>query len=376
MRKVKRRADLVLVIVTAALFVLAAALFYFLPTIDNAIAANPAGVAYDPVAVIVEGFNILISFRFASRRYTLVFIVGCCLAAFFLFWLVTLIIKKKPLKLINWFVYLLFTFGCCLITLSMVLSTARTVELVNGVKLNQNIVDDLLDKYAVYRLKSNPDVAPFLLYNFISLIAGWVVVGLVGVVTLLIVTAPIVSGIAMYKGDKYVKVEEEEAPEVSPEELARQKREQELISYVEYKAGIESRNKEYEDICRANGIALPGDEVEEEDDDEAYYRETAKNLPCLHEPFEEPAPEVDEDEEYYKRLSEELMVFKLAKASQDVTLERYYQETIAGLDMFKGDKESANLRRHTEARKEYYEKLAKELPCLQYQKDPVDPEVK
>ena len=95
----------------------------------------------------------------------------------------------------------------------------------------------------------------------------------------------------------------------------------------------------------------------------------------LHEP---PAPEVNPEDEYYDDLIKNLAVFKLAKASQDARLEKYYRDTIAELDMFQnGNSEDAvsNLKRDVAKKRAYYQKLIDELPCLQYQKDPVEPEV-
>ena len=404
--KRRTRVDLALTIVTAVFFIAAVALFFLLPVIDNAIAENPSGVGYYPVTLAVDGALALITFNFASIRYLTVFIAGCVVGVFFLFWLIALIVKKQPKKLIFWFIFLIMAAACGIMASGFIIASCREVTLMSGAKLKQYLVNDLLNMYSSYRVAE--DVAPFILYNFITWILGYVTVGLIALTGLFCILTPFVSGINCFRKEKVRKakpakaVEEKpaEEEEVDEEELARQKAEARLISYVEYKAGISARNKEYEELCRANGIPLPGDE----DDEEAYYNDVAARLSCLHEepveedddeyyrvtaaqlgclqPQPEPAPVVDDDEEYYKRMSKELAVFRYTKARQEADDERYYASLIKELDALNGGKEDpkkevaiSNLKRSAAAKRAYYERLAKELPCLQFQKDPVEPEV-
>ena len=384
MRNRKRHADLAWTIVTAVFFVAAGALFFTLPMIDTAIGVGPAGAPYDPIALWVEGWDNLISFNFASRQYLIIFSFGCVIAALLLFWLIAIIVKKRPAKLVLWFILAIMCSGAGFVAMGYTLGVCRTVTLVNGAQLKQHVIQDILGIYGVYRLKSAPDAAPYVFNNFLTWILAIAEVGLVALLGLFAFVTGLVAPISLLKKERVRAVKEEPVEEkVDEEALAKAQRDAELISYVEYKAGIEAREKEYRELCKANGIALP--EEEQADADERYYRETVASLGIFHEqPVEEPVeevPAVDPDEEYYDRLSKELMVFKLAKASQDVRLEKYYRDTIAELEMFnpkddaKTNEAVSNLRRSAAQKRAYYQKLIDELPCLQYQKDPVEPEV-
>lgn len=372
---------------TAVFFVLAASLFFLLPTIDEMIGRSPVGFTYNPAKLFVEGAKTLVSFNFASKIYLIIFISGCIVAALLLLWLVAIIVKKKPIKLITWFVFTLMCAACGIMAFGYSLAAAREVTLFNGARIDQHIFLDMIGYYGIFRLSPKrygaaaADAAPYIFYNFLTWILAWVFAGLLIIIYIFAIVTPAVAAGQLFAKEKVRKakpVEEEE--EIDEEALAEARRRAALVSYVEYKAGIPSREKEYEELCRANGIALPGDEVVE-DPDEEYYRQTAASLRVLHEQ-PAPAPEVDPDEEYYKELTKNLAVFKLAKASQDVRLEKYYRDTIEELDMFKGDtNEEATaeavsvLKRDAARKRAYYQKLIDELPCLQYQKDPVEPEV-
>ena len=375
MRKKQKHPGLALTIVTAVFFVPALALFFLLPTIDNMIGENPAGlVAYDPIALWVEGWDNLISFNFASHMYMLIFVTGCIVLALLLFWLIAIIVKKKFMRLIMWFLMTCMCAACGFIVMGYTLGVCRTVTLVNGQQLKQHVILDLLFQYGDLRLKSNPDIAPYVFYNFLTMILGYAVFALLFFVALFAIICSAVAASKTLRKEKPVKAEKEAEPVEEPEEvdeeaLAREKERQELIAYVEYKAGIPSREKEYEELCRANGIALP------EDDDEEYYKRLARELPCLNEPYVEPQPNPEED--YYDRLTKELAMFKMAKASQDRQIERSYREVIdelSGQDN-KIDEAANNFKRRTAEKRSYYERLENELGCLQYQKPPVEPEV-
>ena len=392
MRKDKR-VDLGLTITAAVFFVIAAALFFLLPTIDNAIAANPSGVGYDPLNLFVNGFFNLLTFNFASKYYMIVFVTGCVIAFCLVLWLIMIIVKKQPKKLVLFFLIALMAFGTACLVSGYVLTTCRIVKLDNGVELHQRVINDLLGKYT--NLKDANGATPFVLYNTISMILAIVELGAMAFVALFAILAPTVGGATApnrRKAPLEEPVEEkEEEPVETPEEIERRKEEERLISYVEYKAGKQARQKEYEALCKAHGIALeePVEEepVEEEVDDDEYYRITAAQLRCLH---EQPAPKVEEqpvvdekedDEAYYEELKK-LPVFRMSKVSQNLKIERYYNELINELAAVEGSLEESQqepllrLRERAKEQKEYYERLRKELPCLQYQKDPVEPKIK
>ena len=99
MRK-SRKTDLVFTIITGVFFVAMAVLFFMLPTIDNMILENPLGQAYAPLDLFVAGAKDLVSFNFASKKYLLVFGVGSVVGLLLIFWLIAIIVKKKPIKLI------------------------------------------------------------------------------------------------------------------------------------------------------------------------------------------------------------------------------------------------------------------------------------
>ena len=416
-----------LTITTGVFFIIAAVLFFIIPTIDASIGRNALDpVGYYPLNLFVDGAMALITFNFASKFYLIVFITGCVCVAFMLFWLIAIIVKKRPIKLIQWFIFLIMIAGAGVIASAYTLTECESVKLINGVLLHRRVFNDLLFKYADLRVADG--VAPFVFYNLIPLILGYTVCGALLLVALFAIITPLCAATSLLKAKKYVEEEVEEQPVeeepveeeefLTPEELERRRREERLISYVEYEAGKEAREREYEELCSAHGIALPEDEQpQEEDDDEAYYRETAAQLRCLHEEpkAEEPLPEKESDEEYYARLARELRclhepakkeepkveekkpavdheaeyrelakdlaLFRLVTASKSAKLEKYYQEVIDELAIF-GNEESdrteaaiKNLKKQAEAKRAYYKKLQEELPCLRYQKDPVEPEV-
>ena len=432
MRK-NKKFELGLTIVTGVFFVIAAVLFFIIPTIDASMGRNAADpVGYYPFNLFIDGAAALVTFNFASKFYMMVFVTGCVCVAFMLFWLIAIIAKKKPGKLVYWFIFLVMIAVTGIIASAYTLVECESVKLVNGVLLHRRVFNDLLFKYADLRVADG--VAPFVFYNIIPLILGYAVCGLLVLVAIFAIITPLAGAVSLLKAKKYVEeeavepieepveepVEEEEEEFLTPEELERRRQEERLISYVEYEAGKEAREREYEELCRAHGIPLPQDEqpAEEEDDDEAYYRETAAQLRCLHEEpkAEEPAPEKESDEEYYARLARELRclhepakkeepkaeepkkpaidpeeeyralakdlaLFRLVNASKSAKLEKYYQEIIDELAIF-GNEESdrteaaiSNLKKQAAAKRAYYKKLEEELPCLRYQKDPVEPEV-
>ena len=401
MRK-SRKTDLVFTIITGVFFVAMAVLFFMLPTIDNMVLENPLGPAYAPLDLFVAGAKDLVSFNFASKKYLLVFGVGSVVGLLLIFWLIAIIVKKKPIKLIYWGIFFIMAAATGIIVTAYTISVCRVVTLDSGRELKQIIVMDLLNQYA--DLRDTSGNAPFIFYTFMGQILGIAVLGVAGLIAIFAVLAPFIVGLQLLIRKPYVAKEKPAAQPVEDdkaekEALAKAQREAQFIAYVEYKAGKPVREKEYEELCRANGIALPSEEEDdeeyyrytaaqlgclheqpvEEDSDEAYYRDTAAQLGCLH---GQPEPEVvDEDKEYYEQTAKDLAVFRLTKASQNAKLERYYRDTIEELDLFSKDPDKAkveaasNLKRKVAERRAYYEKLMEELPCLHYQKDPVEPDV-
>ena len=190
MRKRSRRAGLVLTIVTAVFFVLAASLFFLLPTIDEMIGRSPVGFTYNPAKLFVEGAKTLVSFNFASKIYLIIFISGCIVAALLLLWLVAIIVKKKPIKLITWFVFTLMCAACGIMAFGYSLAAAREVTLFNGARIDQHIFLDMIGYYGIFRLSPKrygaaaADAAPYIFYNFLTWILAWVFAGLLIVIDL------------------------------------------------------------------------------------------------------------------------------------------------------------------------------------------------
>lgn len=419
MRKSKR-VDLGLTITTAVFFVIAASLFFLLPTIDNAIAVNPSGIGYDPINLYINGYYSLLTLNFASRYYMVIFGTGCVIAVALIIWLILIIVKKQPKKLIFFFIIAAMAFASACLVSGYVLTPCRIVTLDNGVQVQQRVINDLLGKYS--GMKDANGNTPLVLYNYLSMILGYVVLGAIGLVGIFSILVPIVGGctapnrrkLAKAQPAEEAKVEEQpvqeekvEEPVETEEEAARRKEEERLIAYVEYKAGKPAREKQYEELCKAHGIGVE-EEAEEVDDDE-YYRITAAQLRCLHEqPVQEEVEEpVEDDEEYYRttaaqlgclheekvapakvddskyyeELVKDLPVFRSANVAQNLRLQRYYNEIIDELSSYKNVGEDnpeplLRLRERAKEQKEYYEKLKKELACLQYQKDPVEPKIK
>ena len=101
MRKSKKRVELILTIITAVFFIAATVLFFLIPTLDNAFDPHPAGLApYNPLDLFVAGIMALVSFNFASTKYILIFGVGALIVVLLLVWLIFIIAKKKPVKLV------------------------------------------------------------------------------------------------------------------------------------------------------------------------------------------------------------------------------------------------------------------------------------
>lgn len=391
MRKSKR-VDLGLTITTAVFFVIAASLFFLLPTIDNAIAVNPSGIGYDPINLYINGYYSLLTLNFASRYYMVIFGTGCVIAVALIIWLILIIVKKQPKKLIFFFIIAAMAFASACLVSGYVLTPCRIVTLDNGVQVQQRVINDLLGKYS--GMKDANGNAPLVLYNYLSMILGYVVLGAIGLVGIFSIIVPIVGGctapnrrkLAKAQPAEEIKAEEQpvqeekvEEPVETEEEAARRKEEERLISYVEYKAGKPAREKEYEELCKAHGIGVKEEVEEPVEDDEEYYRTTAAQLGCLHE--EKVAPAKVDDSKYYEEIIKDLPVFRSANVAQNLRLQRYYNEIIDELSSYKNVGEDnpeplLRLRERAKEQQEYYEKLKKELACLQHQKDPVEPKIK
>ena len=141
MRKSKR-VDLGLTITTAVFFVIAASLFFLLPTIDNAIAVNPSGIGYDPINLYINGYYSLLTLNFASRYYMVIFGTGCVIAVALIIWLILIIVKKQPKKLIFFFIIAAMAFASACLVSGYVLTPCRIVTLDNGVQVQQRVIND------------------------------------------------------------------------------------------------------------------------------------------------------------------------------------------------------------------------------------------
>jgi len=364
----KRRGDLAMVIVTAAFFVLAAALFYLIPTLDQAVAASPIGIGpYNPVKLFLEGLKAFGTFNFASTKYLVIFLVGVVVVLLLIFWLIAIIVKKAPKKLILWAITLVMVAVSAIMVSGLALANCRADLALEGLAvigyydgdgnfisektvITQDLWSDLLNKYTPYVV----DVAKyvkgykgdelyanvvqnvfFLTYVVFAAIAF---VGVFGIVT------PLVGAIGLFKKPRVVSTEEDAAVEQaeSEEEARRRASRENLVSYVEYEAGKEARDKEYEELCRAHGIALEKDK---------YYSSLTKELAVF-------SGEAQDEDLYYKQLAKQLGILN-GSSEEDA----YYKEVVKELGILNGSLSEDEA---------YYRALSKELPALQTQDEPVE----
>ncbi len=366
----KRRGDLAMVIVTAVFFVLAAALFYLIPTLDQAIAASPIGIGpYNPAKLFLEGLKAFGTFEFASKKYLIIFLVGVILVLLLIFWLIAIIVKKAPKKLILWAITLVMVAVSAIMVSGLALANCRADLALEGLAvigyydgdgnfiaektvITQDLWSDLLNKYTPYVV----DVAKyvkgytgdeiyanviqnvfFLTYVVFIAIAF---VGVFGIVT------PLVGAIGLFKKPRVVSIEEDAVVEQaeSEEEARRRANRENLVSYVEYEAGKEARDKEYEELCRANGIALEKDK---------YYSNLTKELAVF-------SGEVGDEDLYYKQLAKQLGILN-GSSEEDA----YYKEVVKELGILNGSLSEDDA---------YYRALSRALPVLQVQDEPVETE--
>ena len=381
MKKSKNRGDLILTIVIAAFFVIAVALFFLIPTINDANGGDLFGPAYKPGELFVEAAKAMISFNFRSIKYDLILGVGGVLGLFLIVWLVFIIIKRKPKKLILWGCATIMFAGVAVFTSAYTLVPARTIVGASGSKnVDQFVFRDILNKYSnitgkfkgadgkVIEVSAKDGGIP--LFNnpvaWIFSMVAMLCMGFVGAVGMLL---PLFSAYSMGSEGKVVEVpveakeaeeEVEEAPAAAPveteeerlarekaeaEERARQEHEDRLIAYVEYESGKPSREKEYEELCRKHGIPLP------EDEEEAYYAELKKNLPVFD------LDEVEDDEEYYREVKRHLGIFNEEPVNDD----KYYEDVMAELARAKKPDDG-----------KYYTDVMKELAKAEKKPEPVD----
>ena len=407
----KRRGDLVMVIITAVFFVLAAALFYLIPTLDQAVAASPIGIGpYNPVKLFLEGLKAFGTFNFASTKYLVIFLVGVVLLLLMIFWLIAIIAKKAPKKLILWFIALIMIAVSAIMVSGLALANCRADLALQGIAvagyynedgnfvakaevLQQDLWSDLMNKYTNYVV----DVAKYVkdykgdeIYGnvvqnlfFLTYIVFIAIafVGVFGIVT------PLVGAIGLLKKQRSVSVEEEDAALAqaeSEEEAKRRASRENLVSYVEYEAGKEARDREYEELCRAHGIALEKDKYYSnltkelsvfsgENDEDLYYKQLAKQLGILNGTSEEDAyykqvvrelgilnGSLSEDEAYYRALSKELPALQTQDEPVE-TAQEYRARLLRELPVLKVQK----IGEQKESYEHYVARLSKELPILE-----------
>lgn len=375
MRKSKKRVELILTIITGVLFVAATVLFFLIPTLDNAFEPHPAGLSpYNPLDLFVAGIMALVSFNFASTKYIIIFGVGAAIIALMLVWLIFIIVKKKPIKLVFWFILLVMVAASAFMVSGLVMATCRTVTVYGKGVLDQTVFDDLRKFYDpdpngtfngyVLDASKYKDAVTANGYNVATVVIpaavifhtdirvlAWIALSCIGLVGLFGVLIPVFGIIATVKKEKVLTYEETEEQRAAreareAEEKARQEREAQYVAYVEYAAGKEAREKEYRELCAAHGIKI-------EDEDEAYYKEMSK-LPVFKGEI------VDEDEAYYKRLAKELGVLNGSVTPSDD--EEYYKQLAKELPVL----QEQNLSEE-ETDEEYVARLSKELPALQEQ---------
>ena len=364
----KRRGDLVMVIITAVFFVLAAALFYLIPTLDQAVAASPIGIGpYNPVKLFLEGLKAFGTFNFASRKYLIIFLVGVVLVLLLIFWLIAIIVKKAPKKLILWAITLVMVAVSAIMVSGLALANCRADLALEGLAvigyydgdgnfiaektvITQDLWSDLLNKYTPYVV----DVARYVKgYKGDELYANvvqnvffltYVVFIAIAFVAVFGVVTPLVGAIGLFKKPRVVSTEEDAAVEQaeSEEEARRRASRENLVSYVEYEAGKEARDKEYEELCRAHGIALEKDN---------YYSNLTKELAVF-------SGEVEDEDLYYKQLAKQLGILN-GTSEEDA----YYKEVVKELGILNGSLSEDEA---------YYRALSRELPVLQTQDEPVE----
>ena len=403
MQKIKVHVDIILTIILGFFFVLAYALFFALPFIDAAIVPSPVDgmLPYNPFLQFVAGALALVSFNFASLKYLIIFIVGVVVFIALIVWLVAIIVGKKPRKIWLWGIVAHVAILTAILISAFSLPICREVFVEGEAEpLAQYLYLDLFSEYDWYVLDAAhyeaeglwlADVAelfaneegvvavPAFVFNVvitrIFAIVGFVSIGVVGVLAIFL---PIFSSVFLFLSKRSA----ESLEETEEERLAREKAEEErrirrerYVSYVEYEAGKSSRDKEYIELCRANGLPIPADlkEAEEnayyaglsnslpvftgeymEDPRDAYYRELKKTLPVFTGEYIE-----DPNEVYYNELKRSLPIFT-GEIIEDPR-EAYYADLSKNLPVLNGEPIE-------DPDAIYYESLKKELPALQLDK--------
>ncbi len=344
MQKTVKRSELGFMIFVLIYFVIVAGLYFTIPMIDSAIMANPFGVAYDPIQLFIDGALAFISFSFFTPEgnfnfyYWFIFITAALTVAVMILWLIFIIVKKKPGKLAYWFVFLLVTAASGVLASAYCLAIARTVTLQSGDLLEQTVMRDLLWKYQDFLAVDNNGKLgiPWVILVFLCHVLAWVVVALIGLIAIFGILTPLVSTVWLIQGAKTRKetpAERRAREKREAYEAAKARREAELLSYIDYQAGKPSRDKAYDDLCKANGLAT------KEDFEKAYYDGLAKELSVFK-----------GEGDYYDNLVKELSIFDPNAKSAS---ERYYSELEGELGVF-----------HESINDKYYNDLVKELGVL------------
>lgn len=380
MQKKISRLGLTMMIFLGVFVVLGYALLFIIPVADGILGIGEAGPGYVAIDVIVGGLKAFVSFDFANVWYIVTFVVAIIVVLSIIYWFIVSIVRKARF---NWITFALsFVFGIAAVILVAAMTIAPVVrEAVNEVyktgdaPFAQYLIRDLFGEYASMPMPgTDPVEGIFIFYNQFTFILGFVMFALAVAGVTLVLFNSIYVPIYLFLDEEYLAAKRE------AKLAAQRKREQDLITYVDYMSGKEFRDREYEALCAANGIAVKGKKVENEEDayyrelakelavlrdeknidysaaarardENKYYEETAKKLAILHR-VEQPKEEVD-----YKALAKELGILEKPAKNE----EQRYEEIKALLEVDDGS---------------YYEDLSKELSCLQYQKPPVEPKIK
>ena len=305
MQKKKYRIGLTWAIVSLLLAIVAVALFYVAPIIDQALVASigkTAPVAYNPIFSLLYGFPYLFTtFQFGYYVYVILFALAVIFFGVMIWWFVMIFVKKQFKKVIAW--ALILVAGLLIIDLAscLALVPCNPVKLQGGELLYRYILNDMFNEYAALRLEDGV-TAPFVFAVALCVYIMYAVLALVAVVAVLVLVKSILDPIQLCGvRDESKETCRERRQRVRAErqaklDEARQKREDELIMYVNYRVGKPEREREYEEICRAHGIKIEKKEQPKVDlpclkqrkpagpeyvGSEEYYEELKRTLPCL-----------------------------------------------------------------------------------------------
>ena len=361
MQKRFSRSTLGFAIVTSILSVIAVVLLFLIPAIDNNLFESQG---YDFFEVLLGGLTGLFSFSFSDIFEVLYFVVAFAAFVIFvtsiIFWLIALLCKVKTSAREFVSFSFAFVFGSVgILMLACLLVSPASVVVSGGEEFRIHIIDDVLG-FSV---------------GVITLGGFTHILGIVfTVVTLLCFTGIFITPILGVKAVFYDRRVFEDAHARKQEKLAkvRQEREEKLISYVEYEAGKEDREKEYEAICAANGLAVEKREepVAEPVPEKSFSEEYARVIEFLHsdkpvnvgvEPEVEEVPAEPLSDEY-DRVIDFLNSKESAEVKEPVVEEEFNEEEYQRVyDYLHAEREKAELAKeaeeHVEVSEEDYSRV-------------------